>query len=315
MKTTVVTGILGAGKTTFIQRFLRESREKTVVLVNDFGRSGIDGEVFSADGIEFIELPSGCVCCTLKADLLTAVQRIVRDFSPDHLVIEPSGVASPSGVLEALEGLSLDMVTVVGIVDATEFIELYEAQMYGTFFEDQITSSDVILINKTDVADERKISDAIRKVQELNEQAVIVRTVRGMMSEPIPVFPANRRDFKKNACHFDFDTLSMKLQGEIELSLIAGFLEELGQGKYGAVARAKALVQTTEGPYRFDLSYGKTDRTSFSGTISDSRLVIIGESLKKDAIHNFFVSSSLNERKPGAGILDAESPHRRSSDY
>src|SRR5512140_184771 len=106
MKTTIVTGILGAGKTTFIQTFLKESKEKAVVLVNDFGRSGIDGDVFSAEGIEYIELPSGCVCCTLKVDLITTVQRIIRDFSPDHLVIEPSGIAAPSGVLEALESLS-----------------------------------------------------------------------------------------------------------------------------------------------------------------------------------------------------------------
>lgn len=292
MKTTVVTGILGAGKTTFIQTFLGQSKEKAVVLVNDFGRSGIDGEVLCADGIEYIELPSGCVCCTLKVDLISTVQKIIRDFSPDHLVIEPSGVASPSGVLEALDGLSLGQITVVGIVDATEFIELYGAQMYGTFFEDQISNADVILINKTDLADEGKISDTIRAVQELNQKAVIVRTVRGVMSEPIFFSSGNRRDFKKGDRHFRFDTFSMKLPGEIEFSLIKGLIEELRLGKYGAVVRAKALVQTTEGPYRFDLSYGKTDQAIFSGTISGSRLVIIGENLRKDAMNNLCASLS-----------------------
>src|SRR5512137_3196746 len=103
MKTTIVCGLLGSGKTTFIQNFLRDSQEKAVVLVNDFGQAGIDGEIFSAGGIESVELPSGCVCCTLKFDLITTIQRIVRQFSPERLLIEPSGVASLSGVLDALE--------------------------------------------------------------------------------------------------------------------------------------------------------------------------------------------------------------------
>ena len=76
MKTTVVSGMLGTGKTTFIGQLLKESRARTVVLVNDFGALGIDGEVFSASGIDAVELPSGCVCCTLKFDLITTIERI-----------------------------------------------------------------------------------------------------------------------------------------------------------------------------------------------------------------------------------------------
>ena len=96
MKTTVVCGLLGSGKTTFIRNFVNGRSEKTVVLVNDFAKAGIDVEIFSAGGIESVELPRGCVCCTLKLDLITTIQRIVEQFSPEHLLIEPSGVASPS---------------------------------------------------------------------------------------------------------------------------------------------------------------------------------------------------------------------------
>ena len=122
------------------------------MLVNDFGALGIDGEVFSAAGIEAVELPSGCVCCTLKFDLITTIERIRTTFDPEHLVIEPSGVASPSGVLEALESAGIGQVSVVGVVDATEFLELHEAEMFGTFFRDQIVNADVILVNKIDLA-------------------------------------------------------------------------------------------------------------------------------------------------------------------
>lgn len=75
---------------------MKHGSEKTVVLVNDFGAAEIDGEIFAAGGIESVELPSGCVCCTLKVDFITTIERIVRQFAPEHLVIEPSGVASPS---------------------------------------------------------------------------------------------------------------------------------------------------------------------------------------------------------------------------
>ena len=105
MKTTIVCGLLGSGKTTFIQNFLRDSREKAVVLVNDFGKTGIDGEIFSASGIKSIELPSGCVCCTLKTDLITTIEKIISTFAPEHLIIEPSGVASPSACLRRLSCL------------------------------------------------------------------------------------------------------------------------------------------------------------------------------------------------------------------
>src|SRR5208283_3233193 len=152
-QTTIVCGLLGAGKTTFIQNILkRGSSERTVVLVNDFAQTGIDGDVLSVDGIETIELPNGCICCTLKFDLITTIQRVLKKFDPGHLVIEPSGVAAVSGILEVLDILKISPIIVVGIIDATEFIELYESGMYGSFLEDQIQNSDIILINKTDIA-------------------------------------------------------------------------------------------------------------------------------------------------------------------
>ena len=129
MKTTIVCGMLGAGKTSFIQDQLTRQDGKTVVLVNDFGETGIDGEILSLGGIDVKELPSGCVCCTLKFDLITTIEKILRDWNPDHLMIEPSGIASPSGVMEALDALHLQPVTVVGIIDVTEFLEAHASEM------------------------------------------------------------------------------------------------------------------------------------------------------------------------------------------
>ena len=284
MKTTIVCGLLGAGKTTFIQQFVQGAEEKTVVLVNDFGQAGIDGEIFSAGGIESIELPSGCVCCTLKFDLITTIQKVIRTLSPGHLVIEPSGIASPSGVLEILDTLKISPVTVVGIVDATEFIEFYETRMYGSFFEDQIINSDVILVNKTDLADETRVADTMALVEKINPKAITFPTVRAAFSERLPEAAHRERSLNHDLPHFRFDTLSLRVDSGKQVTFYVNFFEDLVKGVYGEVVRAKALVQTDKGPFRFDLSYGRVDRMPFTRDINESRLVIIGESLKKDLL-------------------------------
>ena len=291
MKTTVVCGLLGSGKTTFIRHFVEHRIERTVVLVNDFGAAGIDGEIFSAEGIESVELPSGCVCCTLKFDLITTIQRIVKQFAPEHLLIEPSGVASASGVLEALESAEAGPASVIGIVDVTEFVELYESGMYGSFFRDQIVNSDVILVNKTDLADEAAIAAAERLITSINPHAVLLRAVQADLNIPLPDAPL-RRDIHPGACHFHFETVSFRIEGRPALADFATFFDELAGERFGPVARAKALVATREGPYRFDSTYGKVDRVRFEKDIENSRLVVIGEGLEKAALLHRMASCS-----------------------
>lgn len=279
MKTTVVCGLLGSGKTTFIRNFVKHGSEKTVVLVNDFGATGIDCEIFSAGGIESVELPSGCVCCTLKVDLITTIERIICQFAPKHLVIEPSGVASPSGVLEALESVGIKAVTVVGIIDAVEFVELFESGMYESFIEDQVSLADVILVNKTDVASESSIVETINRIESINPRAVLFRTKNAEIRESLPDVPAHARARGDGHGHFQFNTMTIRPQKIGDLAVLTSGLGDLAQGKYGTVVRAKALVRTEQGPYRFDIVYGKMDCVPFEKDVEDSRIVVIGEGL------------------------------------
>ena len=292
MKTTVVCGLLGSGKTTFIRNFVTDKTEKTVVLVNDFGKAGIDGEIFSAGGIESVELPSGCVCCTLKFDLITTIQRIIKQFSPGHLVIEPSGVASPSGVLEALESAGVGKATVIGVVDATEFTELYESGMYGSFFEDQIRNSDIILVNKIDLTDEGTIKAVEQLIGSVNPLAIQLRTKNAVIDIPLP--QSDPLSFKERVgvrmgqaakpAHLNFETLSFKLANKMERALLQKLFDDMAKGDYGKVTRAKSIVATEQGPYRFDLVFGKVDGVRHEQEVLDSRLVVIGQELNKAAL-------------------------------
>jgi G3E family GTPase len=284
MDTTVVCGLLGSGKTTFIQNFLRDKTEKAVVLVNDFGKAGIDGGIFSASGIESVELPSGCVCCTLKSDLITTIQEIISTFAPAHLIIEPSGIASPSGVLEVLDLLRISPVMVIGIIDATEFIDLHEAGIYGSFFRDQVVNSDIILINKTDLADEETTERTMTLIGELNSRAITIRTVQALLEGPVPEVTTTPRQVQKFASHLRFDTASFRLNRTAGFVQYKKLFEDMKEGVYGNIVRAKSLVATDEGPFRFDLSYGKIDAVSFALSVGEGRLVIIGEHLEKEAL-------------------------------
>ncbi len=293
MKVTVVCGLLGAGKTTFIQHYLKGIGERTVVLVNDFGKAGIDGEIISAKGIESVELPSGCVCCSLKFDLITTIQRVMKDFNPVHLVIEPSGVASVSGVLEALEILNLKHIAVVGIVDATEFLEFYESGMFGSYFEDQIRNSDVPLINKIDLVEGHLADKTAEAIEQLNPGALVCRTVKAGMDAPLPEARKMALFKAEEPFHCGFDTLSITLKGATEISKVQKLFDDMCRGVCGKVVRAKALVQTDKGPYRFDLSSGRVDSAPFDTPVAKSRIVVIGGELKKDSIAKYIGVTNL----------------------
>ncbi len=283
--------MLGSGKTTFIQQSVRNITGKTVVLVNDFGKAGIDGEIFEANGIESIELPSGCVCCTLKFDLISSIEKIRETFAPEHLLIEPSGIASPSGVLEALETLKMVAVTVVGIVDAAEFLDLNHEDAFGRFFEDQIANSDMVLVNKTDLVEKEIAERTVQTIEQMNPNAVVFSTVNCVIGTALSGVSGAERTIDRKAPHFQFDTVSLRLGDSLDHEWLSDFFQDMSIGKYGDIVRAKALVNTLQGPYQFDLSFTNIRSVPFEKTVSNSRLVIIGKDIRKDALMKIFPSS------------------------
>jgi G3E family GTPase len=285
MKTIVVCGVLGSGKTSFIRNVLKGASEKTVVLVNDFGSAGIDGEIISAGGIETVELPSGCVCCSLRFDLIRTLQQITEQFQPECLYIEPSGVAAPSGVLEVLDTLKIGNVSVVGIVDATDFIDSYEQDMYGWFFENQVVRSDIVLVNKTDLVDRDRREQTVRLVEKLNPGALVIPAVHAIVDAGvIHTHKGGSRQGIRHEHSLKFQTLTVTFRDVVSRVFLEGEMGKLAAGHYGKVVRAKALVETEQGPCRFDLSSGRVDAEPFHHPVKESRLVIIGTDLLEDKI-------------------------------
>lgn len=285
MKTTVVCGQLGSGKTTYVKNILAKADSKTVVLVNDFGKLGIDAEVISTGGIETVELPSGCVCCTLKFDLITTIQTIRERYHPERLIIEPSGVATVSGILEALQLAKIEEVSVIGIVDTTEFAELYESGAFGNYFEDLIQNSDLILLNKIDLSDSETLRRSRQIVESINPRVIVFETHMARLEEPLELTYGQKTPLKEvSNIALQLESFSVNLKKGTSLKTIEGFFDSLSSGRFGKILRAKALLSTDEGSFKFDYASHRVFREPFERPVTDSRVVMIGTSLDRNAI-------------------------------
>ena len=176
-KINIISGFLGAGKTTLIQKLIKEvyAGQKVVLVENEFGEIGIDGGFLKDSGIVVNEINSGCICCTLQGDFRTALQEVVEKYHPDHIIIEPSGVGKLSDILSVVkdvEGLELNSYSTV--VDAKR-CETYHKN-FKEFFDDQITTAACIILSRTQLVDEETLQKDITIIRELNNDARIITT-------------------------------------------------------------------------------------------------------------------------------------------
>ncbi len=179
-KIDIISGFLGAGKTTFIKKLLEEAiaGEQVVLIENEFGEIGIDGGFLKDSGIEIREMNSGCICCSLVGDFGASLAEVLKTYKPDRVIIEPSGVGKLSDVMKAVRDVSADMDVVLN--SAVTMVDASKCKMYmknfGEFFNNQIENAGTIVLSRTDVADEKKVEAAVAMIREHNAQASIVTT-------------------------------------------------------------------------------------------------------------------------------------------
>lgn len=178
-KIDIFSGFLGAGKTTLIKKLIAEgyAGEKLVLIENEFGEIGIDGGFLKEAGIEITEMNSGCICCSLVGDFDKALKKVLEEFSPDRILIEPSGVGKLSDVINAVSGVLSDTVV---LNSATAVVDAAKCKMYmknfGEFFNNQIENAGCIVLSRTDITSQEKVSAATLLIKEKNPKATIVTT-------------------------------------------------------------------------------------------------------------------------------------------
>ena len=179
-KIDIISGFLGAGKTTFISQLIKAAlhREKVVLIENEFGEIGIDGGFLQDSGIEIREMNQGCICCSLVGDFETSLSEVITKYAPDRIIIEPSGVGKLSDIIGAVKkvsaNLEVELNAAVTIVDAKK-AKMY-ARNFGEFFENQIQYAGNVVLSRTDIATEQKIEEAVGIVRGINKDCKIITT-------------------------------------------------------------------------------------------------------------------------------------------
>ncbi len=178
-KVDIFSGFLGAGKTTLIRKLIDQAYrgEKLVLIENEFGEIGIDGAFMQDAGIEVTEMNSGCICCSLVGDFGRALKKVIDEYSPDRILIEPSGVGKLSDVTRAVERVNSDSLEVNAL---TTVVDAKKAKVYmknfGEFFNNQVETANCIVLSRTDGMDEAKLADTVALLREHNPNATIITT-------------------------------------------------------------------------------------------------------------------------------------------
>ena len=179
-KIDIFSGFLGAGKTTLIKKLLDEAfkGEKVVLIENEFGEIGIDGGFLKDAGVEITEMNSGCICCSLVGDFGTALKEVLTKFTPDRVLIEPSGVGKLSDVIKAVQGIEGEidakLNNFVTVADALK-CKMYEKN-FGEFYNNQIENAKTIILSRTQKMSQEKLEEAVAIIKKHNDKATIITT-------------------------------------------------------------------------------------------------------------------------------------------
>ena len=218
VKIDIISGFLGAGKTTLIKKLLKEAfeGEQVVLIENEFGEIGIDGGFLKDAGIEIREMNSGCICCSLVGDFGASLREVVEKYHPDRILIEPSGVGKLSDVIKAVQGVEEEVD--IQLNSYTTVVDAKKCKMYmrnfGEFFDNQVQYAGAIIMSRTDIVDEKKAMESMELLRSINEKAAIITTpiekldgkkILEVMEHPVSLADELLKEEHEHHHHHDHD--------------------------------------------------------------------------------------------------------------
>lgn len=320
----VVYGFLGAGKTTFI-RYMMENPlrdEKLVILVNEFGEVGVDGLILYGHGAqvaEVVELPSGCICCTMASDFRRQVLELHERFAPDRMVVEPTGVATISQIMQILEGEDLrplySDLSLIHLLDASEFLTFIKSHRH--FMENQIRRSRSVLLNKMDRVKPVMLDLLVSSLKEIHPGVIVYPTSfgrveasvlqkllgvahtrespAGLGSQPTEAHvPGHEEEHDHDHGLADeFESFGRRYSNSFSRRCLETFFQSLKAGGYGRVIRAKGVFRTTENWVKLELASGEV-LVEAAPTAEYSAVSIIGREIAPEAMDAALTGCSLD---------------------
>ena len=311
-KIDIFSGFLGAGKTTLIRKLIAEGykNEKLVLIENEFGEIAIDGGFLKDAGVQITEMNSGCICCTLVGDFTKALKKVMEEYAPDRIIIEPSGVGKLSDVAHAVEQVEgAHIGAKVTVVDAGK-CRMY-MRNFGEFFNDQVENADLIVMSRTDTASAEKILAATELLKQLNAKAGLISTPWDKLSGEQIVEAMEHNALHEELEHMEhehhhehehdhehhhhhhadevFTSWGMETPRKFTESALRGILSALeDEAKYGVILRAKGIVDAEDGDWLyFDYVPGEVDIRR-GGAAVTGRFCVIGSKLNEQALKELF---------------------------
>ena len=319
-KIDVFSGFLGAGKTTLIKKLLKEGYdgEKLVLIENEFGEIGIDGGFMKDAGIEVTEMNQGCICCSLVGDFGKALKKVLDEYSPDRIIIEPSGVGKLSDVIKAVMDVKSDEIVLnsyTTVCDASK-IKMY-MKNFGEFYKNQVETAKTIVLSRTQKLSEEKLAEAVAMIKELNDHATIVTTNWDEISgKQILAAMENENKFAEDllkeelehhhhdedddCCHDHdehehhhhhadevFTSFGVETAKKFTKEGLEAALAKLSCEEYGTVLRAKGIVAGENGWFEFDFVPEEYEIRAGSPDVT-GKMCVIGSKLDEEKIKALF---------------------------
>ena len=320
-KIDIISGFLGAGKTTLIKKLLMDALkgQQVVLIENEFGEIGIDGGFLKDAGIEIKEMNSGCICCSLVGDFGTALQEVVETYHPDRIIIEPSGVGKLSDVIHAVERVQAE--ADLQLNSATTVVDVTKCKMYlknfGEFFKNQVEAASTIILSRTDLpkATPEKVEEALKLIRELNPDVTVIttpvedlggkkvlETMEGRKIDLSHVEEEQEHHHEEHHHHHAheehhhhhhadevFQSWGRETIHKFEKAEIEEILQKLSaDDTYGTVLRAKGMVEGTDGHWiYFDMVPEEADVREGAPEYT-GRLCVIGAGLQEEKLEELF---------------------------
>lgn len=312
MKIDIISGFLGAGKTTLIKKLLSEElgKEKVAIIENEYGEIAIDGNLLKGEGIEVTEISSGCICCNIKGDFKESILQIVNDYKPDRIIVEPTGVAKLSEIISSVKEANIKdakLSMIATVVDVNNFESYFKN--FGEFYKNQIANANVVLLSRSENISEKELFEVVEKVKLVNKGCNIITTPLDKISAKRILEVASKPkeklavEFKRavlqpkgvrttHSANHIFDNWGVETSKAFDEMNLEKLLSNLSEEKnYGKVLRAKGIVPTKTGKWvQFDYVPGEIEIKKFSADYT-GRLCVIGSNLNKKAIEKLFLNN------------------------
>ena len=293
MKILLVSGFLGAGKTTFIKEMAKNINLEFVVLENEYADIGVDGDFLDEKNLNVWEMSEGCICCSMKGDFKSSIKRIYSEINPEYLIIEPTGVGMLSSIIENIREINnndIEILSPLTLIDITSFNEYLET--FNNFFIDNLKNTGKVLLTKLENFNHFEIENIKNKILEINNNLEIIATdyrtfpkewFREILNKSIDNKIIDKNFSLKthiNLRTFSKENVNLKTMDELGL-----FLNKLVDGDFGKIYRAKGIVKVDGYWGKFNLVYKNFEMEPITDA-KGPKIVIIGNNLDIENLKN-----------------------------